>query len=636
MRAFAIRFASVAAALGIIAISAGSATGYPLFRNAVCTGGSNSGAPCAVASECPGGTCGGTDDCFQCHGSFLASPYRSCVGGSNEAAACSADSQCPGGTCAAWSGPLHNVHRNNMLGATPTNPPGRCDICHVGTTKTPVLLNESNGNLACVGGTNAGAYCQVDSACPGGTCSGIVYPPISCIGCHGRAADRGMRPDDCVDAQTTDGPCGDGAGLRQHHQNSGVTLCADCHADAVPANFTTAGENTPPTYYFTPDSAHPLKPTNACNPNGEEDYEASPDGLDNDGDLLYDGADPDCATPTATATATATPAASGTADATATPEATITPEASATPTVTATVTTTPAPTPAPGKDTQKCQAAIVKSAASFVQAKTKALQKCEDGVVKRKVTGPCPDAKAADGIAKAAAKLTSGIAKACGGKDKTCGSGADDVGIESLGWPSVCPDFEDKGCANAIADCGDIADCLACTGEATVDQAIDLYYGALVPTDPKSKDKAEKSLNKCQGTIGKAGAKLLAAQSKALQKCWDGKIKGKVNDCPDLAAGDSVSKAVVKAVGTINGACGGKDKQPGGTGADADFTAAEIGFPVSCTDVTFPGFITPCGAPITDLQSLTSCVACVTRFKAGCADRAGATGLTPYPSECNP
>ncbi len=622
MRAFAIRCTTVVAALGMLAISAGSATGYPLFRSSLCTGGSNAGASCAVTSECPGGVCGGTDDCFQCHGGFLASPYRSCVGGSNDAAACSADSQCPGGVCAAWSGPLHNVHRNNMLGGSP-NPPGRCDICHLGTGKTPVFLNQSNGNLACVGGANAGAYCQVDSGCPGGTCSATVYDPISCIGCHGRAEDRGVRPGDCVDAQTTDGPCGDGAGLRQHHQNSGVAVCADCHPDALPANFTTAGEHVQPPYYFTPDSAHALKPTNACNPNGEENYEASPAGLDNDGDLLYDGADPDCAVPTATATATTTP------DVTPTPT---TPDVTPTPTTTQ----TPVATATPNPVSRKCQAAIVKSAASFAQARAKALQKCEDGVVKRKITGPCPDQKAADSIAKAEAKLATGIAKACGGKDKACGSGGDDVAVEVVGWPSVCQDFEDKGCTNAIADCGDIAECLACVSEQAVDQAIALYYGGLQPTDPKSKDKREKNLNKCQGTIGKAGAKFLAAQSKALQKCWDGKIKGKVNDCPDVKVGDGVSKAAVAAVSTINKACGGKDKQPGGADENADFTPTEIGFPVSCTDVTFPGFVTPCGAPITDLQSLTSCVACVTRFKAGCADRAGATGLTPYPSECNP
>ena len=256
--------------------------------------------------------------------------------------------------------------------------------------------------------------------------------------------------------------------------------------------------------------------------------------------------------------------------------------------------------------------------------------------MKRKITGPCPDPKAADSIAKAEAKLDSGIAKACGGKNKICEIGGDnDVAIELLGWPSSAR-LRGQGCSNAIANCSDIAKCVTCTGKATVDQAIELYYGSLQPTDPKSKDKHEKSLNKCQGTIGKAGAKFLAAQSKALQKCWERKIKGKVNDCPDVKVGDSVSAAAVKLANTINGACGGKDKQPGGAGDDADLTTAEIGFPTSCTDVTFPGFVTPCGGPVGDLQSLTSCVACVTRFKAGCADRAGATGLTPYPSECNP
>jgi hypothetical protein len=200
-----------------------------------------------------------------------------------------------------------------MLGAAP-NPSdaGRCNICHLGTSKTPVHLNESNGT-------------------PG-------YDPISCIGCHGRAADRGTTAD-CVDA-TSSGPCGDGAGLRQHHQNSGITVCGNCHSDALPANFTPAGEHIQPPYYFTPDSAHPLKPTNACNPNDEENFEASSEGLDNDGDLLYDLADPDCLTTTPTATATAAPAL------TATP--TTAPALTATPTAMS----TPSPAPTPNKDSQ--------------------------------------------------------------------------------------------------------------------------------------------------------------------------------------------------------------------------------------------------------------------------------------------
>ena len=165
-----------------------------------------------------------------------------------------------------------------------------------------------------------------------------------------------------------------------------------------------------------------------------------------------------------------------------------------------------------------------------------------------------------------------------------------------------------------------------------MDQAIDLYYGSLTPTDPKSKDKHEKSLNKCQAAIGKAGATFLAAQSKALQKCWDAKSKGKVNDCPDLKVADVVSNAALKLATTINTACGGKDKQPGGDGENADFTPTEIysGFPANCLDVNFPGLVTPCAGAITDLSSLNTCVACVTRFKAGCADRAGAVGLGTF------
>jgi hypothetical protein len=67
-----------------------------------------------------------------------------------------------------------------------------------------------------------------------------------------------------------------------------------CHADANPANYTPVGEDVPPSYYFTPDAVHPNKPTNPCNPTGEEDFAGSGQGLDNDGDNLYDTSDPDC------------------------------------------------------------------------------------------------------------------------------------------------------------------------------------------------------------------------------------------------------------------------------------------------------------------------------------------------------
>ncbi len=158
----------------------------------------------------------------------------------------------------AWGGSLHDIHRNNMLSSD-------CNTCHTATTNQ-IFLGSSNG--------------------------GIGLSPISCLGCHGRAQEGG-------------------AALRQHHFTAGETICAGCHNDSNPANFRPAGENVAPAYYFTPDSAHPNKPTNACNPAGEENFAGSPLGLDNDGDGLYDAADPDCraavSTPTPTPTSTRVP-----------------------------------------------------------------------------------------------------------------------------------------------------------------------------------------------------------------------------------------------------------------------------------------------------------------------------------------
>jgi cysteine-rich repeat protein len=171
-------------------------------------------------------------NCRGCHGDFRAGSYNSFKDG------------------APWATGLHDGHRFTMLS-------GDCSTCH-SSPFFPVLLGSS----------------------PGGT----GFPPISCVGCHGRQEDAG---NDSVSA-------GLGAGLRQHHTNAGVPTCQGCHSDANPANYTPVGENVLPPYYFTPDGAHPAKPTDPCNANGSEGAVAPPTGLDNDGDLLDDGADPDC------------------------------------------------------------------------------------------------------------------------------------------------------------------------------------------------------------------------------------------------------------------------------------------------------------------------------------------------------
>jgi hypothetical protein len=133
---------------------------------------------------------------------------------------------------------LHDGHRTYMLGLSSTT----CNICHTGTAKFPVFLNSSNGGVA-------------------------GFPAIACTGCH------------------------DGDGLREHHVTSGAYSCysISCHSQVTPQ-----AENVVPPYYFTPDPAHPNKPTDPCNLNGTESRLSPTVGLDNDGNGLYDQNDPAC------------------------------------------------------------------------------------------------------------------------------------------------------------------------------------------------------------------------------------------------------------------------------------------------------------------------------------------------------
>src|SRR5262245_29528103 len=70
-------------------------------------------------------------------------------------------------------------------------------------------------------------------------------------------------------------------------------------------------------------------------------------------------------------------------------------------------------------DPVKCKAEIIKSSAAFLQAKAKALAKCEEKTVKGQPQGDCHLAAQAT-IAKAVAKFQKAIDKKCGGKDKLC------------------------------------------------------------------------------------------------------------------------------------------------------------------------------------------------------------------------
>ena len=146
-----------------------------------------------------------------------------------------------------WPGSKHNIHRRDMM-------TDLCGTCHVDNGDNP-LLDFSRGE-------------------PG-------LPGVGCMGCHGVDPDPG----------TTNNKEW-GSGLRQHHASANVgtddggDLCVDCHTDTLAR----PGENAVPVYYGGTD----VNIFDPCNADGFENWTSDGLGLDNDGDLDYDGADSDC------------------------------------------------------------------------------------------------------------------------------------------------------------------------------------------------------------------------------------------------------------------------------------------------------------------------------------------------------
>jgi len=101
----------------------------------------------------------------------------------------------------------------------------------------------------------------------------------NCVGCHGRDADAGG---DGISA-------GLGRGLRQHHQLSGIAGCSACHSDV--AGPLGVGEHILPALYASVG-------LDSCD-GSEEQFPSNSVSLDNDGDGMTDGDDPDCAVNTA-------------------------------------------------------------------------------------------------------------------------------------------------------------------------------------------------------------------------------------------------------------------------------------------------------------------------------------------------
>jgi PKD repeat protein len=140
-----------------------------------------------------------------------------------------------------------------------------CATCH-GT-----LANRGSGHDAHAALTNTCSDCHGSGA--------FNDPPLdNCVQCHGRDEDAGG------DSESL----GIGRGLRLHHVTTNAASCGSCHSDALGA--AGVGENVLPSFSTAALGGAGL---DSCD-GSEERFTSLTVSLDNDGDGLADGNDPDC------------------------------------------------------------------------------------------------------------------------------------------------------------------------------------------------------------------------------------------------------------------------------------------------------------------------------------------------------
>jgi hypothetical protein len=151
----------------------------------------------------------------------------------------------------------------------PSTTANGCFQCHPGFANRDALHDMHVGNTQM---TNNCVLCHVTIGDnPSTSQSGAG---VSCIGCH--LAE----------------------GLRLHHQLAEAPLdeagrtCTGCHTE----DSTPVAESVEPPYYARADVSV-KNPCAVATSNGGEDWDNDGTGLDNDGDLVYETEDTDCATP---------------------------------------------------------------------------------------------------------------------------------------------------------------------------------------------------------------------------------------------------------------------------------------------------------------------------------------------------
>ena len=123
---------------------------------------------------------------------------------------------------------------------------------------------------------------------------------------------------------------------------------------------------------------------------------------------------------------------------------------------------------------------------------------------------------------------------------------------------------------------------------------------------------ARADVAKCGAAISNGSAAFVQAEAKALQRCEDVKLKGKLppaTECrTEAKAAAAIAKAAAKLTSGIAKACGGEDKLCGGANGADDQSLASIGWDLG----TCPNFEDgSCDNAIADCTDVATCLSCI-------------------------
>jgi hypothetical protein len=123
--------------------------------------------------------------------------------------------------------------------------------------------------------------------------------------------------------------------------------------------------------------------------------------------------------------------------------------------------------------------------------------------------------------------------------------------------------------------------------------------------------RAQADPVKCQRGIVKESGKYAQARMKALKKCEENKLKGKLPGATvcttETKTAPALQKASDKLLAGINKACGGADKTCGAGGDDDNILAPPISWPNMCPDFEGMG----CNNAITHCGDVNTCLNCI-------------------------